>query len=194
MPEIERKNVKVICLSCDPLKEHRAWAKDILHVAGRQGDQLPFPIIADPGGRLAVQLGILDEDEVDRQGNLLPCRAVIVIGPGRIIKLLQLYPATTGRNFKEILRVIDSLQLTENKLVCTPANWEPGDPCIVSHKLPLDEAQEKFPTMQVKDLPSTEKYLRQVDYEACVPTKESEDAQKNKRATTLHKPYRTNMF
>jgi len=169
------------------------WAKDILHMACRQGDNLPFPIIADPGGRLAVQLGILDEDEVDKHGNLLPCRAVIVIGPGRIIKLLQLYPATTGRNFDEILRVVDSLQLTENKLVGTPANWKVGDPCLVSHRVSVDEAQEKFPRMEVTKVPSKENYLRYVSYSDCLEKKEAAD-QNSKKATPLHKPYRTNMF
>merc|ERR1712217_315587 len=109
------------------------WSQDILHRENMQrpdGDsRLTFPIIADAKREIVTQLGMLDADEMDNVGVPLPARALIVIGPDKKVKLSILYPATTGRNFAEVLRVIDSLHLTANMDLATPADWVDGDRC-----------------------------------------------------------------
>ncbi|MBN3295652.1 PRDX6 protein, partial [Amia calva] len=108
-----------------------------------------------------MQLGMLDPDERDSQGMPLTARAVFVIGPDKRLKLSILYPATTGRNFDELLRVIDSLQLTARQRVATPVDWQPGDRVMVLPNVAEEEAAEMFPSgVFVKDLPSGKKYLR----------------------------------
>jgi 1-Cys peroxiredoxin 6 len=103
---------------------------------------------------------MIDPDEVDNQGMPLTCRAVFVIGPDKKLKLSILYPATTGRNFDEILRVIDSLQLTARQKVATPVDWKPGDKCMVVPTLSADDAKKLFPNLEVKAVPSGKQYLR----------------------------------
>lgn len=122
---------------------------------------LPFPIIADDKRELSVQLGMLDPDELDKDGIPLTARCVFVIGPDKKMKLSILYPATTGRNFDELLRAIDSLQLTALKKVATPVDWKPGEKCMVIPSLSDAEAAELFPNgVTTKELPSGKKYLR----------------------------------
>jgi len=106
---------------------------------------LPYPIIADEKRELAVKLGMVDPDEKDAAGLPLTCRAVFVIGADKKLKLSILYPATTGRNFDEILRVIDSLQLTATKKVATPVDWKAGGECMVVPSLSPEEAKAMFP-------------------------------------------------
>ncbi|XP_071605912.1 peroxiredoxin-6 [Heliangelus exortis] len=124
-------------------------------------EKLPFPIIADANRELAVKLGMLDPDEQDKQGMPLTARVVFIFGPDKKLKLSILYPATTGRNFDEILRVVDSLQLTAYKKVATPVDWKAGDSVMVVPTLPDEEAKKLFPKgVFTKDLPSGKKYLR----------------------------------
>jgi 1-Cys peroxiredoxin 6 len=159
--EFEKRGVKVIALSCDSVESHKKWIQDIKSYAKHSGDGFPYPIIADENRELAVQLGMLDPVQKDKDGLPLTCRAVFVIGPGKKLRLSMLYPATTGRNFDEILRAVDSLQLTEKKKVATPADWKSGGECMVLPKLTDEEANELFPKgFFVINLPSGKPYLR----------------------------------
>ncbi|KTF77780.1 hypothetical protein cypCar_00048694 [Cyprinus carpio] len=125
------------------------------------GSEFPFPIIADDRRELVETLGMLDPEEKDQSGMPLSARCVFVIGPDKKLKLSILYPATTGRNFDEILRVIDSLQLTAHNRVATPVDWRPGNSVMVPPSIPETEAATLFPAgVYTKDLPSGKKYLR----------------------------------
>ncbi|KAM9322070.1 peroxiredoxin-6-like [Pholidichthys leucotaenia] len=161
--EFGKRNVRMIALSIDSLEDHHGWSKDIMAYNCEDPDilSLPFPIIADEKRELAVTLGMLDPDEKDHKGMPLTARCVFIIGPDKRLKLSLLYPATTGRNFDEILRVVDSLQLTAEKQVATPADWKPGDCVMVPPSMPEEEAASMFPAgVYTKDLPSGRKYLR----------------------------------
>uniref|UniRef100_A0A8C7J381 Peroxiredoxin-6 n=2 Tax=Oncorhynchus kisutch TaxID=8019 RepID=A0A8C7J381_ONCKI len=160
--EFSRRNVKMIALSIDSLEDHRGWTKDILAYNNEEsGCAFPFPIIADHQRELAVALGMLDPDEKDKDGMPLTARCVFVIGQDKKLKLSLLYPATTGRNFDEILRVVDSLQLTAKNRVATPADWQPGERVMVPPNIPEEEAAAMFPAgVYTKELPSERKYLR----------------------------------
>ncbi|XP_003439943.1 peroxiredoxin-6 [Oreochromis niloticus] len=159
--EFKKRGVKMIALSIDSVADHNSWSKDVMAV-GKQGDTaLPFPIIADDKRELSVQLGMLDPDEKDKDGMPLTARCVFVIGPDKKLKLSILYPATTGRNFDELLRVIDSLQLTAQKKVATPVDWKPGDKVMVIPSLSDAEAASLFPNgVTTEEVPSGKKYLR----------------------------------
>uniref|UniRef100_A0A3B4A4T6 Peroxiredoxin-6 n=1 Tax=Periophthalmus magnuspinnatus TaxID=409849 RepID=A0A3B4A4T6_9GOBI len=122
--EFKKRGVKMIALSLDSVEDHYKWSKDVMAFGNAAGSPLPYPIIADEKRELSVQLGMLDPDEMDKDGMPLTARCVFVIGPDKKLKLSILYPATTGRNFDEILRVIDSLQLTAQKKVATPVDWK----------------------------------------------------------------------
>ncbi|CAL1526512.1 unnamed protein product [Lymnaea stagnalis] len=159
-PEFKKRNVKLIALSCDGVESHIGWSKDVLEYAKSTADKLPYPIIADENRDLAVQLGMIDPDEKTKEGLPLTARAVFIIGPDKKLKLSILYPATTGRNFNEILRVIDSLQLTATKKVATPVDWKSGDKCMVLPSIPKDEAKQLFPDLELHGLPSGKEYLR----------------------------------
>jgi len=164
--EFAKRGVKLIALSCDGVASHQKWGEDVMAyeqvktgVQSKAGS-LPFPIIADEERKLAVQLGMIDPDERDKEGLPLTARAVFVIGPDKKLKLSILYPATTGRNFDEILRAVDSLQLTATKKVATPVDWKTGDQCMVLPTLSNEEALKLFPEMKKLDLPSGKEYLR----------------------------------
>lgn len=159
IPDFTKRNTKVIALSCNDTDSHTNWIKDIQSYGQTEG-RFPYPIIADPKRDLAVGLGMLDPVEKDKAGLPLTCRAVFIIGPDRKLKLSILYPATTGRNFNEILRVIDSLQLTAEKKVATPANWADGGECMVLPTVSPDDAKKLFPDHYVKKLPSGKPYMR----------------------------------
>uniref|UniRef100_A0A0N4Z0R6 1-Cys peroxiredoxin n=1 Tax=Parastrongyloides trichosuri TaxID=131310 RepID=A0A0N4Z0R6_PARTI len=166
-PEFARRNVKMIALSCDDAVSHREWTCDIIaygQMAGMIEENpkgFPFPIIADTDKKLANILGMLDPEEIGSDGEPLTARAVFIIGPNKKLKLSILYPATTGRNFDEILRVIDSLQLTAINKVATPVNWNVGDKCMIVPKLSDEDAKEIFGNNVISlDLPSQKKYLR----------------------------------
>src|SRR5437764_2634265 len=137
-PEFDRRNVKIIGLSVDPVDSHKGWAKDIEET---QGTALNFPVIADPDRKISDLYDMIHPNASDT----FTVRSVYVIGPDKKVKLMITYPASTGRNFAEILRVIDSLQLTANYSVATPANWKDGDDVIIVPSLSDEAAKEKFP-------------------------------------------------
>uniref|UniRef100_A0A671V7L1 Peroxiredoxin-6 n=1 Tax=Sparus aurata TaxID=8175 RepID=A0A671V7L1_SPAAU len=153
--EFKKRGVKMIALSIDSVEDHKAW------ISSAADKDLPFPIIADDKRELSVKLGMLDPDERDKDGMPLTARCVFVVGPDKKLKLSILYPATTGRNFDELLRVIDSLQLTAQKKVATPVDWKPGDKVMVIPSLSEAEAANLFPNgVTTKEVPSGKKYLR----------------------------------
>ena len=137
-PEFEKRGVKAIGLSVDPLASHKGWAADILET---QGHAVNFPIIADPDKVVANLYGMMHpaHDEV------FTVRTVFVIDPKKKVRLMITYPQTTGRNFDEILRVIDSLQLTDAHRVATPVNWKQGEDVIIVPAVTDQEARAKFP-------------------------------------------------
>jgi alkyl hydroperoxide reductase subunit AhpC len=137
-PRFDKRNVKVIGLSVDPLDAHERWAGDIRET---QGYTLNFPLIADPDRRISEQYGMIHPNA----DSTMTVRSVFVIGADKTVKLMINYPASTGRNFEEILRVIDSLQLTADFNVATPVNWTYGEDVIIVPALSDDEAREQFP-------------------------------------------------
>ncbi|KAE8744429.1 Peroxiredoxin-6-like [Frankliniella occidentalis] len=161
LPEFTARNVKVIALSCDSVSSHKLWTEDIKSFAGVEVDGFPYPIIADEGRELAVQLGMLDPLEKDANGLPLTCRAVFLVDPNKKLRMSILYPATSGRNFDEILRIIDSIQLTEKKKVATPADWKKGGDCMVLPTLSTEAAKTLFPNgFTVTKVPSGKEYIR----------------------------------
>ncbi|XP_052056648.1 peroxiredoxin-6 [Apodemus sylvaticus] len=161
-PEFAKRNVKLIAISVDSVEDHLAWSKDINAYNGATPtEKLPFPIIDDKDRDLAILLGMLDPAEKDDNDMPVTARVVFVFGPDKKLKLSILYPATTGRNFDEILRVIDSLQLTQSKPVATPVDWKKGESVMVLPDVPEEEAKRCFPKgVFTKELPSGQKYLR----------------------------------
>ena len=137
-PDFDRRNVKAIGLSVDPLDKHDQWAKDI---AETQGAALNFPLIADADRSISNLYGMIHPNASDT----LTVRSVFVIGPDHKVKLTLTYPASTGRNFDEVLRVIDSLQLTAKHQVATPVNWAKGDDVIIVPAVSDEEARKKYP-------------------------------------------------
>jgi len=147
--EWEQRKVKVVGLSVDPLKDHAAWSADIEET---QGVALNFPLIADANREVATLYDMIHPNADET----FTVRSVFVIGPDKKVKLTLTYPASTGRNFNEILRAIDSLQLTSDYQVATPVNWKHGEDCIVVPSLSDDQAHEKFP----KGFKTVKPYLR----------------------------------
>ncbi len=137
-PEFEKRDCKVIGLSVDPLEDHIRWLDDI---AETQGNALNFPLIAD-ADRSVAELYDMIHPNADETFTV---RSVFVIGPDKTVKLTLTYPPSTGRNFDEILRALDSLQLTANHAVATPVNWKHGEDVIIGTGLSDDEARERFP-------------------------------------------------
>jgi alkyl hydroperoxide reductase subunit AhpC len=136
--EFDKRGVKVLGLSVDKLEDHDGWAKDIEET---QGAALNFPLIADHDRKVSALYDMIHPNADDT----LTVRSVFVIGPDKKIKLSMNYPASTGRNFNEILRAIDSLQLTSQHQVATPVNWQHGEDCIIVPAVSDEEAREKFP-------------------------------------------------
>jgi alkyl hydroperoxide reductase subunit AhpC len=146
-PEFDRRGVKVIGLSVDPVDNHAKWAADI---AETQGVAPNYPMIGDTDLKVAKLYGMLPADvqgtsEGRTPANNATVRNVFIIGPDKLIKLLIVYPMTTGRNFDEILRVIDSMQLTAKHKVATPVNWKQGDDVIITPAVSNEDAQTLFP-------------------------------------------------
>ncbi|WP_018389097.1 peroxiredoxin [Ancylobacter sp. FA202] len=137
-PEFDRRHVKVIGLSVDPLDAHEKWAEDI---AETQGYAPNFPLIADPDRTVSGLYDMIHPNASDT----MTVRSVFVVGPDKKLKLSLTYPASAGRNFDEILRVIDSLQLTAQHAVATPANWKDGEDVIIVPSVSDEAAKEKFP-------------------------------------------------
>ena len=146
-PDFDRRNVKVIGLSVDPMDNHSKWVNDIQET---QGHAPNFPIIADGDFSVSKLYGMLPADTSGAPGERTPAdnqtvRNVFVVGPDKKIKLILVYPMTTGRNFDEVLRVIDSLQLTANHKVATPAQWQQGDDVIIAGSVSDEQARETYP-------------------------------------------------
>jgi alkyl hydroperoxide reductase subunit AhpC len=145
-PEFDRRNVKIIGLSVDPMENHAGWVRDIEET---QGAAPNYPIVADSDFSVSKAYGMLPAETSGDSGTRTPMdnqtvRNVFVIGPDKKIKLILVYPMTTGRNFDEVLRVIDSLQLTATHRVATPVNWRQGEPVIIAGSVSDDEAKEIF--------------------------------------------------
>jgi alkyl hydroperoxide reductase subunit AhpC len=147
--EFDKRNVKILALSVDPLDSHHGWTKDINET---QNTTVNYPIIADPEKKVANLYDMIHPNA----NETFTVRSVFIVGPDKKIKLTLTYPASTGRNFQEILRVIDSLQLTSSFSVATPANWQHGEDCIVVPTLSDDDANKKFP----KGFKKIKPYLR----------------------------------
>ncbi|MDA0708621.1 MAG: peroxiredoxin [bacterium] len=136
--EFTKRNVKVAAVSVDPIDSHRGWIADINET---QHTTVDYPIIADPDRTIAGLYGMIHP----KANNTLTVRSVFVIAPDKTVKLIITYPASTGRNFDEILRVIDSLQLTSKHSLATPANWRPGEDVIISPSVSNEDAAKRFP-------------------------------------------------
>ena len=146
-PEFDRRNTKIIGLSVDPVASHSRWARDIEET---QGHAPNYPMIGDPTLAISKAWGMLPADlegscEGRSAADNQTVRNVFVLGPDKKIKLMIVYPMTTGRNFDEVLRVIDSLQLTAAHKVSTPVNWEPGEDVIIAGSVSDDEAKKVYP-------------------------------------------------
>jgi alkyl hydroperoxide reductase subunit AhpC len=164
-PEFEKRNVKIIGLSVDAAEDHERWAKDIEET---QGTAPNYPLIGDPHLTVAKLYGMLPAGASGEANERTPMdnqtvRNVFVIGPDKKIKLVLVYPMTTGRNFDEVLRVIDSLQLTAKHKVATPVNWQHGDDVIIAGSVSDDDAKEIFgewespkPYIRIVPQPDTE--------------------------------------
>jgi alkyl hydroperoxide reductase subunit AhpC len=137
-PEFDKRNVKVLGLSVDKLDNHKDWAADIEET---QGAKLNFPVISDEDHKVSDLYDMIHPNANDT----LTVRSVFIIGADKLVKLIITYPASTGRNFDEILRVIDSLQLTASHQVATPVNWKDGDDVIITGAVSDEEAKTKFP-------------------------------------------------
>jgi thioredoxin-dependent peroxiredoxin len=145
-PDFDKRNTKVIGLSADPVDDHKRWAKDIEET---QGSAVNYPMIGDNDLKVAKLYDMLPASESGEgkrtAANNATVRTVFVIGPDKKIKLMLFYPMTTGRNFDEILRIIDSLQLTSKHKVATPANWKHGQDVIIAGSVSDDDAKKQYP-------------------------------------------------
>ncbi|MCG1035713.1 peroxiredoxin [Polaribacter sargassicola] len=137
-PEFDKRNVKTIALSVDGLDSHKGWISDINET---QNTTVSFPIIADEDKKVSTLYDMIHPNA----DNNLTVRSVFIIGPDKKVKLIIVYPASTGRNFDELLRVIDSLQLTAYHKVATPANWQSGDDCVIAPAVTNEQIPEMFP-------------------------------------------------
>ena len=137
-PDFDKRGVKVIGLSVDKTDSHKKWAEDIKET---QGSALNFPVIADPDHKIAEKYDMIHPEISD----VFTVRSVFIIGPDKKVKLMITYPASTGRNFDEILRVIDSLQLTSKHQVATPVNWKQGEDVIIAGSVSDEEAKKRYP-------------------------------------------------
>jgi alkyl hydroperoxide reductase subunit AhpC len=146
-PEFDKRNCKIIGLSVDPISNHTAWSKDIEET---QGHSVNYPMIGDPELKVAKLYNMLPAEAGDTSEGRTPVdnatvRTVYIIGPDKKIKLMLTYPMSTGRNFDEVLRVLDSMQLTAKHQVATPVNWQPGEDVIIVPAVSDEAAKEKFP-------------------------------------------------
>ena len=148
-PEFDKRNTKVLAVSVDPVESHERWLGDIEDVTG---SRVNYPVIGDPDRTVSDLYGMIHPSASDT----LTVRSVFVIGPDKKVKLTITYPASTGRNFDEILRVIDSLQLTADYSVATPADWQEGEDVIIVPAVSDEDAKEKFP----KGFETKKPYLR----------------------------------
>ena len=146
-PEFDKRNTKIIGLSVDPVDNHARWAKDIEET---QGHAVNYPMIGDPELKVATQYDMLPEGAGTTSEGRTPAdnatvRSVFIIGPDKKIKVMLTYPMSTGRNFDEVLRALDSVQLTARETVATPVNWKPGDDIIIPTSVSDEQAKAKWP-------------------------------------------------
>jgi alkyl hydroperoxide reductase subunit AhpC len=161
-PEFDKRNTKIIGLSVDPVEDHNRWLKD---VEGHGGAKVHYPIIADHDLNVAKKYDMLEADAGDTsQGRTAATnqtvRTVFIIGPDKLIKAMLIYPMASGRNFDEVLRLLDSIQLTAKHKVATPVNWKHGEDCIIVPSVSDEDARTQFPGGWTSDLP----YLRRVPH------------------------------
>ncbi|CAI7974752.1 thioredoxin-dependent peroxiredoxin [Frankia sp. Hr75.2] len=149
--EFQKRNTKALALSVDPVDQHNAWAPDIAEVAG---SALNFPIVADPDHRIAELYDMIHPGE----GDTSTVRSVFIIDPADKVRLSLTYPKSVGRNFDEIIRVIDALQATDANPIATPADWKPGDRVIVAISVSTEDAKKRFQNVE-----ETKPYLRYAD-------------------------------
>ena len=154
-PEFEKRNCKTIGISVDGVPEHEKWSKDI---EASQGHALNYPLIGDPELKVVKQYDMLPDDAGDTSdgrtaADNATARSVFVIGPDKKIKAMLTYPMSTGRNFDEILRLLDSCQLTTKEKVATPVNWKQGEDVVILPAVSDDEAKEKYPDGRKSPLP-----------------------------------------
>jgi 1-Cys peroxiredoxin 6 len=154
--EFRSRGVKLIGISCDSVESHEEWSKDILHRENVAKQCLSFPIIADPSKTIVTNLGMLDPRTASPERSPLPARALIIFDQECKVRLAILYPASTGRNFNEILRALDSLNITQKFGVATPVDWKPDEKVIVPPGVP----SSKFKNVETEALPSGKEYLR----------------------------------
>ena len=151
----------MIGLSTNSLDDHEQWSKDILHCEKKSGDCLSFPIIADDTREIAATMGILDPRTTGKaQSQPLASRALVVFDKECKVRLAILYPSTTGRNFQEVLRVIDSLSIADKYNVATPADWKSGDKVVVPPSVSTEEASKNLSDVETIKVPSGREYLR----------------------------------
>jgi alkyl hydroperoxide reductase subunit AhpC len=148
VPAFTKRNTKIIGLSVDPVGNHARWAKDIEET---QGHTVTYPMIGDTDMKIAKLYDMLPEEAAgDASGRTAAdnatVRSVFIIGPDKKVKAMLTYPMSTGRNFDEVLRILDSVQLTSRHTVATPVNWKPGEDVIVAPAVPSDEARQKYPS------------------------------------------------
>lgn len=154
-PEFTKRHVKLIGLSANSIESHDGWINDISEIAGCP---LTFPVIGDKDRQIAFAYDMLDHQDttnVDSRGIAYTIRSVFIIDPNKVIRLIQAYPASTGRNTPELLRVVDSLLATDKYSINTPVNWQPGDNVVVPASVSDEDAKTKFP-----DMTSVKPYLR----------------------------------
>ncbi|CAH1404466.1 unnamed protein product [Nezara viridula] len=160
--EFCKRNVKICALSCDKLQAHTDWVNDIKSYCRDIPGDFPYPIISDDTREIAVKLDMLDERDRDNEDTAMTVRALYIIDPEKRLRLSMVYPTSTGRNVDEILRVIDSLQLTDRlKVVATPANWVPGDKIMILPTVKDEDLPKLFPKGVDKvSMPSGINYVR----------------------------------
>jgi 1-Cys peroxiredoxin 6 len=155
--EFEKRNVKFVGLSCNDVSNHQGWIKDI---DAYNSTKVNFPIVADKSRQVALMYNMLDAEEVLQDGSPMSVRTVFIISPDKKLKLQLSYPASTGRNFDEIIRCIDSLQLTSKYKVATPVNWVQGGDCMLTPGVTQAEHSNYPKGVTVVDIPSKKPYLR----------------------------------
>ncbi|VVC33636.1 Thioredoxin-like fold,Peroxiredoxin, AhpC-type,Alkyl hydroperoxide reductase subunit C/ Thiol [Cinara cedri] len=175
--EFKSRNVKILAMSCDSVESHIKWIEDVKKISGIKSvkEQLfPFPIVSDRNRMLSLYLNTLDANCTDEDGIPLPCRATFILAPDLTIQLIHFYPQTIGRNFDEIFRSIDALQLSYkfSNTVFTPSGWKPITDCMASPKISRHDIEKQFPSSMIIELPSGKEYM------CIVPKEEIKSTQK----------------
>jgi len=155
-----KRGVKLLGISTDSLDDHKTWSKDIMHREKKQGEKLSFPIIADESREITNAMGLLDPSTSDAPCDMMSGRAMIVFDKSCRVRVGFLYPVTTGRNFNEVLRVIDSLRMADEHKVVTPVDWKPGDKVLIPPSVSNEDAKKLFGDIETEPLPSGRDYMR----------------------------------